>query len=68
MELNAFLEIENRNATVTQNVNRVAQSVSNETLEEKIYLLRQSLQNSELQSTQVQLGSNNNKNINGHFH
>ena len=58
MELNAFLEIENRNSAVTQSVNRGAQGTSNETLEELVRLLSQSLQDSQLQSTQVQPGSN----------
>ena len=63
MELNAFLEIENGNCAVTQSVNRVAQGTSNETLEEIVRLLSQSLQNSQLQSTQVQPSSNENKNM-----
>ena len=63
MELNAFLEIENGSSAVTQSVNRVAQGTSNETLEELVRLLNQSLQNSQLQSPQVQPGSNEIKNM-----
>ena len=63
MELNAFLEIEHGNSAVTQSVNRVAQGTSNETLEEIVRLLSQSLQNSQLRSTQVQSGPNDNKNM-----
>ena len=64
MELNAFLEIENGNSAVTQIVNRLAQVTSNEAVEEIVRFLSQSLQNSQLQSTQVQPGSNENKNMN----
>ena len=63
MELNAFLETENGNSAVTQSVNRVAQGTSNESLEELVRLLSQSLQNSQFQSTQVQPGSNEIKNM-----
>ena len=63
MKLNAFLEIKNGNSAVTQSVDRVAQVTSNETLEEIVHLLRQNLQNSQLQSTQVQPGSTENKNM-----
>ena len=63
MELNAFLEIENGNSAAAQSVNRVAQGTSNETLEEIVRLLSQSLQNSKLQKTPVQPGSNDNKNM-----
>ena len=63
MELNAFLETENANCGVTQSVNRVAPGTSNENLEEIVRMLSQSLQNSQLQSTQVQPDSNDNKNM-----
>ena len=63
MELIAFSEIENGNSAATQSVNRVAQGTSNETLEELVRLLSQSLQNSQLQSPQVQPGSNEIKNM-----
>ena len=63
MELNGLLEIENGNSAVTQSVNRVAQGTSNETLEELVHLLSQSLQNSQLQSTQVQPSFNEIKNM-----
>ena len=63
IELNAFLEIENGHSAVTQSVIRVAQGTSNETLEEIVGLLSQSLQNSQLQSTPVQPGSIENQNM-----
>ena len=61
--LNAFLEIENGNSTVTQSDNRVAQSPSNETLKEIVRLMSECLKISLLQSSQVQTGYNSNKNV-----
>ena len=63
MELNAFLETENGNCTVTQSVNQVTQWASNETLEKILHWLSQSLQKSHLQSNQVQTGYKSNKNM-----
>ena len=64
MALSAFWEIENGNSKDTQSVNRVAQSATNESLEELIRLHSQSLQKPQLQSNQVPTGSNRNKDKN----
>ena len=63
MEQNASLKIENGNSARTPSVNQVAQSALNDSLETNVYLLNQSLQNSQLQCIQLQTGSNSIKNI-----